>query len=65
MKEQPSRDIFCHLAVRDLGFEFNPQFTDDNAACMIVSDKAYVMRLAEPFFQSVTQDVDASGAAHA
>jgi len=41
------------VAVRDLkaskeffsalGFTFNPKFTDDNAACVIVSDEAFVM----------------------
>jgi uncharacterized protein len=59
------RDIFVNLAVRDLarsqaffrtlGFEFNPKFTDDKAACMIVNDGAYVMLLVEPFFQSFTR----------
>lgn len=60
-----SRKLFVNLAVRDLarskqffsdlGFTFNPQFTDANAACMIVSDEAYVMLLAEPFFQGFTK----------
>jgi len=60
-----SRDIFINLAVRDLpksmefytalGFTFNPQFTDEKAACMIVSDKAYVMLLGEPFFRGFTK----------
>src|SRR3989338_1602916 len=35
-----------------LGFEFNPQFTDENATCMIVSDDIYVMLLAKKFFKS-------------
>lgn len=36
-----------------LGFEFNPHFSNADAACMIVSaDHSYVMLLAEPFFQS-------------
>ncbi len=40
--------LFVNLAVKDLaktktffaalGFTFNPQFTDDNAACMVVND---------------------------
>jgi predicted lactoylglutathione lyase len=57
-----SRKIFVNLPVRDLkaamafftalGFEYNPQFTDDNAACMIVSDEAFVMLLSEPFFKT-------------
>ncbi len=60
-----SRKIFVNLAVRDLkpsmeffsklGFEFNPKFTDDKAACMIVSEEAYVMLLVEPFFKTFTQ----------
>jgi predicted lactoylglutathione lyase len=59
------RKIFVNLAVRDLkramdffatlGFEFNPQFTDDKAACMIISEEAYAMLLTEPFFQSFTK----------
>ena len=51
-----SRMIFVNLPVRDLqksmefftalGFTYNQQFTDDKAACMIISDKAYVMLLS-------------------
>jgi predicted lactoylglutathione lyase len=58
------RQIFVNLAVRDLkrsqaffsklGFEFNPRFTDDKAACMIINDSAYVMLLGEPFFKTFT-----------
>ncbi|HEY6004234.1 MAG TPA: VOC family protein [Anaeromyxobacter sp.] len=60
-----SRKLFVNLAVRDLkkakqffstlGFEFNPQFTDDKAACMVVSEEAYVMLLTEPFFRTFTK----------
>ena len=60
-----SRKLFVNLAVRDLptsmaffkalGFEFNPRFTDENAACMIVSGEAFVMLLAEPFFRTFTK----------
>jgi predicted lactoylglutathione lyase len=60
-----SRDIFVNLSVGDLpksmefftalGFTFNPQFTDDKAACMIVNDKAYIMLLSEPFFRGFTK----------
>lgn len=62
----PSRLIFVNLSVRDLqksmqffsslGFTFNPEFTDEKAACMIVSDKAYVMLLSEPFFRGFTKN---------
>lgn len=61
-----SRKIFVNLPVRDLpksmeffsalGFTFNPQFTDDKAACMIVSDEAFVMLLTEPFFRGFTKN---------
>jgi predicted lactoylglutathione lyase len=56
-----SREIFVNLPVRDLartkeffaalGFRYNEQFTNEKAACMIVSDKASVMLLSEPFFR--------------
>jgi uncharacterized protein len=59
------RKMFVNLAVRDLkksmdffaalGFSFNPQFTDDNAACMIISDEAYVMLLGTHFFKTFTK----------
>jgi predicted lactoylglutathione lyase len=65
MSATGSRLIFVNLAVRDLqksmeffralGFSFNLQFTDDKAACMIISDKAYVMLLTEPFFRGFTK----------
>ncbi len=64
MPENSARKIFVNLAVRDLkrsmdffaklGFGFNPKFTDANAACMIVSDDAFVMLLATPFFETFT-----------
>ena len=59
------RKIFVNLAVKDLkramdfftalGFAFNPQFTDDKAACMIISEEAFVMLLSEPFFRTFTK----------
>jgi hypothetical protein len=33
-----------------LGFEFNRKFTDEKAACMIISDEAFVMLLTERRF---------------
>jgi predicted lactoylglutathione lyase len=69
-----SRKLFVNLAVKDLkksmeffsklGFEFNPQFTDDKAACMIISEDAYTMLLAEPFFQTFTTKQICSTASH-
>jgi len=53
--------IFVNLPVKDLtaakgfftalGFEFNPEFTDDQAACMIVDRNIYVMLLVEERFR--------------
>jgi uncharacterized protein len=64
MSKSIGRKIFINLAVRDLkrakaffsalGFDFNPKFTDDNGACMVISDEGYVMLLAEPFFKTFT-----------
>jgi predicted lactoylglutathione lyase len=59
-----SRSIFVNLPVRDLsasldffraiGFDFDPKFADESCACMVVSDLAYVMLLAEPRFAEFT-----------
>jgi predicted lactoylglutathione lyase len=59
-----STKIFVNLPVKDLkksvafftglGFTFNPQFTDDTATCMIVSEDIYVMLLTEAKFKSFT-----------
>lgn len=65
MSETRSRKLFVNLAVRDLkksmkffttlGFEFNPQFTDDKAACLIFSGEAFAMLLSDPFFKSFSR----------
>lgn len=54
--------MFVNLPVKDLkraidfytslGFAFDPQYTDDNATCMIVNDRCYVMLLVEEFYQT-------------
>ena len=64
MAFQPS-NTFINLPVKDLkktmdffaqvGFEFNLQFTDDKAACMIMNSNTYAMLLVEPFFQTFTK----------
>ena len=41
---------------KKLGFEFNPQFTNESAACMIIEkDSSYAMLLMEPFFKTFTE----------
>jgi predicted lactoylglutathione lyase len=59
-----STKIFVNLPVGDLpksmaffqalGFRFNPQFTDDTAACMVVSDDIYAMLLTHAKFKEFT-----------
>jgi len=54
--------VFINLPVRDLnrstqffkdlGFSFNPQFSDDKAGCMIISDSIFVMLLTEQYFKT-------------
>ncbi len=36
----------------ELGFEFNPAFTNDQGACLIISENIFAMLLAESFFSS-------------
>ena len=60
-----SRKMFVNLAVKDLGesvdfftqlgFSFDPRFTDEQATCMIVSDEAFVMLLVEDRFKDFTK----------
>lgn len=56
--------VFVNLPVKDLarskefftklGFTFNAQFTDDKAACMVISQDNYAMLLTESFFKTFT-----------
>ena len=57
------RQIFVNLPVRDLpkskdffaslGFSFEPKFTDEKAACMVIEkDRIYAMLLKEDFFKT-------------
>jgi len=38
-----------------LGYSFNPQFSNDQGACLVISEHIYVMLLVEPFFQTFTK----------
>jgi uncharacterized protein len=54
--------IFVNLPVKDLqrsmqfftqiGYTFNKKFTDDKAACLVISEDIYAMLITEPFFQT-------------
>lgn len=58
------RKIFVNLPVKDLaksmdffsqlGFSFNAQFTDETAACLVISDDIYAMLLTHAKFQQFT-----------
>ncbi len=60
-----SNQIFVNLPVKDLnksvaffkaiGYEFNAQFTDENATCMVISDNIFAMLLVEDYFKSFTK----------
>jgi len=59
-----ARKLFVNLPVKDLkksigfftklGFTFNPQFSDETATCMIVSEDIFVMLLTHDKFKSFT-----------
>ncbi|MDI5951300.1 VOC family protein [Flavobacterium yafengii] len=57
--------IFINLAVKDLkksidffttlGFSFNPQFTDEQATCMIIGENIFAMPVTEQRFKDFTK----------
>ena len=57
-----STQIFVNLPIKDLqrsveffsklGYTFDPQYTDENATCMIIADNIFAMLLVKPFFES-------------
>jgi uncharacterized protein len=59
-------NIFINVAVKNLekskaffeqlGFSFNPQFTDETAASMIINENIYFMLLTDNKFQSFIKD---------
>ena len=60
-----SRQIFVNLAVQDLdrarsffeqlGFDFEPRFTDAGCACMFISEGIHVMLLTQEKFSGFTR----------
>ncbi|MCD0499242.1 VOC family protein [Achromobacter spanius] len=58
------KQIFVNIAINDmqksqdffkkLGFTFNPDFTNEQGACMVISDDIYAMLLTRDFFQGFT-----------
>ncbi|ONK10675.1 VOC family protein [Streptomyces sp. MP131-18] len=60
-----STKIFINLPVQDLprsrdfftklGYSFDPQFSDENAASLVISDNIIVMLLVESFYGTFTK----------
>jgi uncharacterized protein len=58
------QQIFVNLPVKNLerskaffaalGYTFNPQFTNEQAAAMVLGENLFAMLLVEPFFQGFT-----------
>ncbi|MBI2541371.1 VOC family protein [Candidatus Woesearchaeota archaeon] len=64
--------IFVNLPVKNLnksvsfftqlGFRFNPQFTNENATCMIIGKDMFAMLLVEKFFRTFIPGKEVSDA---
>src|SRR3954462_16045225 len=70
----PGRMLFVNIPVADverskaffaeLGFSYNPAFTDETAACMPVGEQAFVMLLSREKFAEFSQLPVADPAPH-
>lgn len=59
------RQIFVNLPIKDLarsraffsalGLSFNPQFSNEQGACLEIAENIFAMLLTEPFFQGFTK----------
>jgi uncharacterized protein len=57
-----NKQIYVNIGTKDLkranafftalGYSFNPQFSDEKATCMVVSEAIYVMILTDQYFQT-------------
>lgn len=71
----PGRMLFLNLPVADvarsraffteLGFSFNPAFTDETAACMMVGEQAFAMLLDQERFMEFSKLPPANPRTHA
>ena len=58
------RNLYVNLPVKDLArsvdffealdFSFNPKFTNENAACLVINERTGVMLLVESYFAGFT-----------
>ena len=55
----PVQDLSRSMAFfRALGYTFNTQFTNEDAACLVLGDDIFVMLLLKPFFKGfITNEV--------
>jgi uncharacterized protein len=68
------KQIFVNLPVQDLkrsisffeslGFSFNPQFTNDQGACMVIGNNIHAMLLDRAFFKTFTHKEIADTRSH-
>ena len=59
------KQIFLNLPIKDmkrtraffesLGYEFNPQFSNDQGACLMLGENLFAMLLTEEFFGTFTK----------
>src|ERR1700759_1938208 len=71
----PGRMLFVNLPVADLerskaffaklGFSYNPMFTDESAACMLIGEHAFVMLLSREKFAELSKLPMADPSTHA
>ena len=71
----PGRMLFVNMPVADLerskaffaklGFTYNPMFTDDTAACMLIGEQAFVMLLSREKFAEFSKLPIADPTTHA
>ena len=69
-----SRQIYVNLPIRNmegtkaffsaLGFSFNPQFTNEQGACMVIGDNIHAMLLEREFFKTFTHKQIADTRSH-
>src|SRR4051794_34491620 len=74
-RAHPGRMLFVNIPVADLerskaffaklGFSYNPSFTDDTAACMLVGEQAFVMLLSREKFAQYSKLPIADATTHA
>lgn len=68
------QQIFVNLPVENLetskafwnslGFSFNPQFTDEKAACLVLGENIFAMLLTKPFFATFVDKAIVDARAH-